>query len=131
MTDSKRPPVPSGLAAGGRGRTFWRDTVGTYTLDPHELRILAEACATLDEIDRVREALDEAPSLLAKGSMGQAVEHPLLGTLRSHRITFDKMIARLALPDSEGQAPQTTRQMASQRANDGRWATHRKTKGAS
>lgn len=127
MTESK-PRSPAGL--GPAGRKFWRDVVGVYDLDPHELHVLAEASRTLDEMERVRAELDAAPSLLAKGSMGQAVEHPLLGTLRNHRASLDKLIARLNLPDSEGEVPKTPAQVRAQRANDVRWATRRAQKAA-
>lgn len=119
MSESAKPRTPSDLAAGGR--KFFREVVATYDLDAHEVRVLHEAARTVDELDRVRAALDEAPSLIAKGSMGQAVEHPLLGTLRNHRASLDKLLARLALPDSEGNAPLTAGQRRSQTANAGRW----------
>ncbi|BBG04182.1 MULTISPECIES: hypothetical protein [Pseudonocardia] len=122
MSDAK-PRTPSDLGAGGK--KFFRDVVGTYDLDAHEVRVLTEAARTVDELDRVRKALEEAPSLVAKGSMGQAVEHPLLGSLRNHRATLQKLLATLALPDSEGGAPQSAAQRLSQRGHDGRWASQR------
>lgn len=122
MSDAK-PRTPSDLGAGGK--KFFRDVVGTYDLDAHEVRVLIEAARTVDEMDRVRKALDAATDLVVKGSTGQPCEHPLLGSLRNHRATFDKLLARLALPDSEGGAPQSAAQKLSQRGHDGRWASQR------
>jgi hypothetical protein len=122
----KPPRVPRGL--GSAGRELWRDVTGTYALDPHELHTLREACRTADEMERVRAEMDAAPSLLAKGSMGQAVEHPLLGTLRGHRATHDKLMARLRLPDMYGNVAPTAGQLRSVAASDARWGAHRAAK---
>lgn len=128
MADPRpKPKAPAGL--GAAGRAFWREITGTYGLDPHERRLLHEAARTVDELDRVRKALEQAPSLIAKGSMGQAVEHPLLGTLRQHRATLDKLIVRMSLPDGQGNVV-TDGQRRSRAANDARWAGRRAEKAA-
>lgn len=117
------PRAPTGL--GTAGRALWRDVHGAYDLDPQDARVLREACRTLDEIRRVETVLDAAPSLVTRGSQGQDVGHPLLGELRSHRATYDKLMRTLALPDALGNTAPTTYQQRSQAANDARWAPRR------
>jgi hypothetical protein len=52
-------------------------------LDPGELCVLAEACRTKDELDRLEAAVRALPSLLATGSQGQEKAHPLLAEVRA------------------------------------------------
>lgn len=120
---SETPPrAPSGL--GTAGKALWHDVTRAYALDPHERHVLREACRTADEIRRVEQALDAEPSLSAKGSQGQLVEHPWLGSLRNHRQTMDRLIARLNLPDAQGNVL-TEGQRRSATANGARWAERR------
>jgi hypothetical protein len=57
--------APAGL--GRSGRTLWRSVAGDYDLRPDELRILADACATADLIDRMAAELAGA-GLTVEGS---------------------------------------------------------------
>lgn len=55
------PQPPKGL--GTRGRAFWNETVTEYALTPANLQLLAEACRTLDRLDRLDGALRSKRSL--------------------------------------------------------------------
>ena len=58
-TRSRRPPAPPGLL--GDGKRLWRDIVGRFDLDPHELLILQQACQIAKVVQRLN-----AEALLAE-----------------------------------------------------------------
>lgn len=88
---------------------------------PPEARLLLEqALATLDEIERLREELAEAPSTVVLSERGNAREHPALAALRAHRASLAKLLAQLFPAD---ETPTTIRARQAARA---RWETTRR-----
>lgn len=118
-----KPAVPSGL--GKQGRAFFREVHNSYELDVRDGPILLETCRVLDEIEALKAAID-ADGVISIGSKGQPVEHPALAGLRAHRLSLDRLMTRLGLPDAEGEAPLTVAQMKARKAAAARWVGHRK-----
>lgn len=118
---TKTPRPPSGL--GTRGRRYWREVLGAYELTDSELHLLTEACRTLDDLDRLAEAVERDGATVA-GSTGQTVVHPALTEARGQRIVLHRLIAALSLPDAEGDVVPGARSAASQAANAARWRGH-------
>lgn len=123
MGASKGPSAPADLAE--RGKRFWRQVWKEYDLNVDEVELLAEACRTLDECDRLRQRVatdgDTVP-----GSTGQLRLHPALVELRLARAGLGKLLAQLGLPDLEtGDAPQTAAQRRSSAASQARWKAKR------
>ena len=86
------PRAPAGL--GKAGRDLWRKTSAVYELSPAEARILAEACRTADELDRMRDELAQG-SPLVKGSTGQPRANPMFDEVRKHRETLARLLTAL------------------------------------
>ena len=63
---------------------------------------------------------------MVRGSQGQPVVHPGLTEARGQRAILHRLIAALRLPDEDGAAVPTGRQIGSVAANAARWAGHRK-----
>lgn len=82
------------------GRKFWREVTGTYQLRTDELRTLESACRALDLIAQVTAEWEQlGRPFTSTGSMGQLVEHPLLGTMDKAQKAYELYVKRLALPD--------------------------------
>jgi hypothetical protein len=94
-------PVPAGLA--DRGSTFWTATTGVYDLSKSELSVLAEACRTMDQLDRLNAQVSADGTMIA-GAVGQPVLHPAIGEARAQRVVLHRLLAALMLPD-EGRRP--------------------------
>ncbi|WP_328314139.1 hypothetical protein OG432_30360 [Streptomyces sp. NBC_00442] len=91
---------PAGL--GSQGSCLWEEIAGAFELRADELRVLGDACREVDLIERMEEALRDAP-LVVTGSQGQPVASPLVQELRQHRSLVSRLLAALKLPDEEGQ----------------------------
>lgn len=98
---SRKPAAPADLEK--RGRAFWREVLKIYELNVDEMQLLAEACRTLDDCDRLREVI-EADGHMVRGSTGQSRLHPAIGELRQTRTALAKFLAQLGLPDVDGGA---------------------------
>jgi hypothetical protein len=98
MSATGKPRAPAGLQAAGR--RLWREVLGRYVLEPHERRLLADACRAADELERLERALEDAP-LEVPGSTGQPRAHPLLEEVRRHRASLARLIGALRLPTEE------------------------------
>lgn len=96
---SRRPAAPSDLGPGGR--RLWADVTGAYELEGHELRLLAEACRTVDTLGELenRVAVEGATTT---GSKGQTVVHPAVSEARQQRLVLSRLLAQLDLEDDDG-----------------------------
>lgn len=90
--------APRGL--GNAGKKLWRSVIGEFDLRGDELRILEDACRSADLIDRLENAMSDAP-LIVRGSMGQPVANSLLTEIRQHRATLANLLRGLKLPNEE------------------------------
>lgn len=110
--------TPKGL--GAAGSKLWRDVTGKYDLRADELVTLESACRASDRIlDMERERDGE---VMAKGSMGQVVVHPLIAEIRAHEAQVTSLLARLKLPDETGAATEQPRSTQARAAAQSRWA---------
>ncbi|MEY9489060.1 hypothetical protein RKD26_004854 [Streptomyces calvus] len=102
---------PEGL--GPQGTCLWEEVSGAFVLRVDELRVLADACREVDLIERLEDALRDAP-LVVTGSQGQPVASPLVQELRQHRSLVARLLAALKLPDEEDQEQHDARARSSQ-----------------
>jgi hypothetical protein len=112
-----KPPV--GLKT--PGKRLWAAVAEEYVLTPAELAVLAEACRTVDELDRLERAVRKLPELTTIGSMGQVRPHPLLNEVRLHRQLFERLANSLNLPDETEEVGLRPSQRHGQRAANARW----------
>ena len=115
MTTARKPSTGLSTAA----RRLWRETLDAYELDPAEHELLAAACRSLTELERVEKALAAGP-LTVEGSMGQPVPNPLLAEARAHRKVIESLLRNLALP-MEGESVGRVRSPAARDAAKARW----------
>lgn len=120
MSDVPRMPEKLGSA----GQALWSSIVPVFELRPDELRVLADACRQADLVERLEEALAEAP-LTVKGSMGQEVASPYLSEVRQHRTVLANLLKGLKLPDSPAGAARKRAQVsdAARAAARARWGS--------
>lgn len=123
MSTDKIPKAPPGL--GARGRRFWRATLGDFELSDAEQEILAEACRTLDDLDRLAALVTDHGSMVT-GSQGQPVLNPALTEARGQRLALHRLVAALQLPDADDAPIPTAVQMRGKRAAQTRWRGHTK-----
>jgi hypothetical protein len=116
MSD-QRPP--SGLKVSGK--RLWLSVVGKYVLTAAESEMLAQACRTTDELDRLERAVRVLPDLTTTGSTGQLKPHPLLAEVRAHRLLLERLTTALALPDEDEESGMRPGQKHAQKAARGRW----------
>jgi hypothetical protein len=100
------------------GVSLWVEVVGTYDLRADELRVLGAACAAADMVDAFESSWrDEGYPLTTKGSMGQLVEHPLIGSIDKQRKALAAFLKQLRLPDEAA-----TKTNAQREGGATRWA---------
>jgi hypothetical protein len=129
-SETPKPAIPRGLKPAGR--RFLRELYSTYDFAPHpELVAIAEAAArTLDICARLQADVDQADSLVAKGSRGQDTPIVALAELRQYRGLFNSLVGRLtaAVVDAPGAqqerdgAGKLTRSEVGKIAASARWA---------
>ena len=95
-----KTPAPTGLR--DDGAALWRKVTDLYSLRSDEMVTLESACRATDRIALMRDELGD--SVTATGSMGQVVVHPLIPEIRAHEAQVASLLARLKLPDAEGDA---------------------------
>ena len=120
---SSKPKAPAHLAA--TGTALWDEVVAKYDLRVDELRVLASACLAADmEAEFVKAWADLGRPYMSKGSMGQKVEHPLIGSIDKQAKSKASHLARLKLPE-DGNAPDNSagdRSSAARAAANARWS---------
>ena len=104
---------------GAAGKSLWADIASKYELRPDELRVLASACVAADmESEFIKAWHDLGRPFISKGSMGQEVEHPLIGSIDKLGKSVAAHLGRLKLPDESGAAESNQQRSAAQ----SRWA---------
>jgi hypothetical protein len=97
MGNPRAPSAPSELK--DAGKRLWKAIfAGFSTDDPRETHAVRQACRLEDDIVRLRVELDDAP-LVTKGSTGQPVESPLLGSVRNAVALQSKLLAGIGIDD--------------------------------
>jgi hypothetical protein len=117
--EMSKPTPPTALRA--PGKALWKAIVSKYDLRPDELRTLEDACATTDMLHDLEAAWREkGRPFMSTGSMGQEVEHPLIGSIDKMRKTRQAFFRQLKLPDgAAGSSGESNQQRA---AAQSRWA---------
>jgi hypothetical protein len=110
---------PTGLKASGK--RLWAEVTGPYILTPAELVTLAEACRTVDELDRLEKAVRALPQLITTGSTGQLRPHPLLAEVRAHRQLLERLTSVLNLPDNDQEVGRRVGARQARTAARARW----------
>lgn len=94
MAKAQVPAPPKGTAPSGRA--LWRDVLGKYELEQHELALLTECVRTVDQLDKLH-AITEREGLVVEGPHGSK-PHPALVESRQCRIALARLTAALRLP---------------------------------
>ncbi len=89
---------PQGLQA--EGIKLWQAVTVDYELDQHELALLLAACRTVDRLEDLAEALQEAP-LTVENKRGDMIVQPLLVEQRQQGLVLARLVASLRLPSGE------------------------------
>lgn len=114
------PKPPPNLAK--TGRALWSEVVGKWDLRADELRTLEDACAASDMLADLEEAWREhGRPYTSKGSMGQEVEHPLIGSIDKQRKSRQAFLRQLKLPD-DGKTSTEERSTQARAAAQARWS---------
>lgn len=109
-----KPKVPETLQSAGRA--LWLEVADTYDLRADELVALEFACSARDMESEFRKAwTDLGRPYMSKGSMGQEVEHPLIGSIAKQAKACDTFLRQLKLPDEAGVKPNQQRDAANTR----------------
>lgn len=88
---------PKGV--GPSGRALWRDVLGKYELEEHELALLREACRTVDDLDALSGIVGD------EGMTVGARVHPAVVEARQLRIALARLIGALRLPAGDEDDP--------------------------
>lgn len=112
MSNTKKPRMPVGLAAGGR--TLWKSIADEYELDGPQVVQLTEACRMKDRLDKLDKVLrgdaDTWMELVVDvASDGQVYELRITNALSKANDTANAMkqlLAAMRLPDEAGKRPQ-------------------------
>jgi hypothetical protein len=93
-----KPKSPAHLA--DTGKALWSEIVAEYDLRADELRVLASACVAADmEAEFLKAWADLGRPYMSKGSMGQEVEHPLIGSIDKQAKAKAAHLRQLKLPE--------------------------------
>lgn len=89
---------PRSLSA--TGKALWQSVLKRWDLRPDELQILESACVAADLESEFFTAWDElGRPYMTKGSTGQDVEHPLIGSRDKQARAKASLLRQLNLPD--------------------------------
>ncbi len=109
---------PQGLQADGTA--LWNEISEAYELRVDEQRILEHACRTVDELERLQQALANNEVMVA-GSTGQPRTSPLIAEIRGHRQLLSRLVQQLDLPDVEAPAQRSALSQRKAAAAHARW----------
>lgn len=113
-----KPKPPTSLEQ--PGRDLWAAVVATYDLRADELHTLEDACAATDMLAELMKAWrDLGRPYMSKGSMGQEVEHPMIGSIDKQRKARQAFLRQLKLPDDPAAGGRSNQQRS---AAQSRWA---------
>lgn len=100
-----KPKIPAPGALEVEGKRIWQQVTAKYDLRPDELLALEDACAASDMVASLHKSwVDLGRPLITAGSMGQEVEHPLIGSIDKQRKSRNSLWRQLKLPDDAGAA---------------------------
>lgn len=107
-----KPKKPKDL--GDAGSALWDSITESYELRPDEVAMLELACRARDRV--VVMERERAGEVMAVGSTGQLVAHPLIAEIRQTEAQVSSLLARLKLPDPvTGERPNQQREAAQTR----------------
>ena len=110
-------PAPDSL--NDPGVALWEKITDKYVLRADELVTLEDVCAATDLIAMLEEEWrDLGRPVTTTGSMGQEVEHPLIGSIDKQRKMRNALWRQLKLPD-DAAVPATN---AQRKGGQTRWA---------
>jgi hypothetical protein len=93
-----RKPIPAPPAGTGvNGGKLWRDVLGRYELEQHELALLREMVRTTDLLDKLA-GIIRREGLMVEGAHGGTKPHPALTESRQQKIALARLTAALRLP---------------------------------
>lgn len=120
MSDKPKPPAHLSDA----GKALWTDVVGEYDLRVDELRVLASACVAADmESEFLKAWADLGRPYMSKGSMGQEVEHPMIGSIDKQAKAKAGHLRQLKLPEDGGSGEDAgDRSTKARAAANARWS---------
>lgn len=110
--------APSGL--GPAGRAYYEAIVKEIDLAPERARLLRDAAQTIDTIERLQEAIAEAP-LIMKGGAGGQIANPLIVEVRQQRALLSRLTAALMIPEAPDASGVPSRSEQAKRAALVRW----------
>lgn len=101
MTKPRVPAPPKGTKV--NGAKLWRDVLGRYELEQHELALLRQMVRTVDLLDKL-DAIAAAKGLMVSGPHGSK-PHPAVVESRQNAITLARLTAALRLPAGDEDDP--------------------------
>ena len=117
-----KPKAPATLAE--TGKALWDEVIKEYDLRVDELRVLASACVAADmEAEFLKAWVELGRPYMSKGSMGQEVEHPMIGSIDKAAKAKAAHLARLKLPEEGNSGDEAgARSSAARAAANARWS---------
>jgi hypothetical protein len=94
VAGKKVPAPPRGTRA--NGAKLWRDVLGKYELEQHELALLGEIVRRVDLLDELA-AIAAREGLMVEGAWGSK-PHPAVTESRQQKIALARLTAALRLP---------------------------------
>ena len=79
-----------------KAKDFYRETVESFDLEPHHVKLLVLACEASDESDACRAAI-ATEGLTILDRFGKPVPHPLLAPGQAARNQFERLLRALGL----------------------------------
>jgi hypothetical protein len=101
MAKKQIPAPPKGT--GVNGAKLWRDLLGKYEFEQHELALLSEMVRTVDLLDQLA-AIAAREGLMVEGPHGSK-PHPAVVEARQSKIALARLTAALRLPAGDENDP--------------------------